>query len=158
MKEIAPKLFVGTREDAAALADRVPHAWEVICVTEYRAQYGRREECPNEPAGALDMAFMHLRTYHERHQQLDAISNQISLALASGRNVLVHCVMAMERSPLAIVWHLVRVGRAPSLRLAYDYMCSVHPRTQRRLGWVGVLATESLGLHPEHFWIARRPR
>ena len=134
MTEIITNLFVGTREDAAALGAVVPDGWTVISVTEYRAHYGRSEELPSEPQGALDIPFMRSGTA-EPHV-LDAISEVIKSRLRVGDRVLVHCVHAHERSPLAIVWHLARVGLAPSIEAAYEIVCAKHPAMELRLKWL----------------------
>ena len=55
---ILPNLFLGTREDAEALGERVPDNWTCISVTEYRSRYKCTEELPLEPIGSLDMPFM----------------------------------------------------------------------------------------------------
>ena len=134
MTEIITNLFVGTREDAAALGTIVPDGWTVISVTEYRARYGRSEELPAEPQGALDLPFM--RSGRVDPYVLDAISEVIASRLRVGDRVLVHCVHAQERSPLAIVWHLVRVGLAPSIEAAYDAVRTKHPTTEIRTPWL----------------------
>jgi hypothetical protein len=134
VNEIIPSLFVGTREDAAALGATVPISWECISVTEYRAIYGRNEECPNEPVGSIDLPFM--KTGTADPAILNAIAETIAAALDAGKRVLVHCVHAHERSPLAIVWYLVWSGQATSLESAYEHMTRKHPSTELRLKWL----------------------
>ena len=134
MTEIIPNLFVGTPEDAAALGAVVPDGWTCISVTEYRARYGRAGEFPNEPVGSVDLPFM-LPGYAEPHV-LDAISEIIKSRLRVGNRVLVHCVHAHERSPLAIVWHLARMGLAPTIEAAHEAVLAKHPTTERRTHWL----------------------
>ena len=68
---------------------------------------------------------------------LDAIADEVARYLALGRMVLVHCVQAHERSPLAIAWYLVKSKRAKNLTAAYDIVCAKHPPTERRMQWAG---------------------
>jgi protein-tyrosine phosphatase len=133
MTEIVPKLFVGTREDAAALGPAVPLDWCCICVTEYRAKYGRSEELPNEPEGAIELPFM--QTGKADPAMLDQIAALIDQQLGLGKSVLVHCVQAQERSPLAIAWYLAWTGSA-TLETAYASVAKKHPLTEDRIKWV----------------------
>jgi hypothetical protein len=130
MTEIIPKLFVGTREDAVALGAVVPPYWLCLAVTEYR------NELPSEPIGSIDMQFMDRKLGCAMIDKLDAIAEQIELGLGSFRKVLVHCVHAHERSPLAIVWYLAWSGRFLTIDAAYEYVVKVHPGTERRDKWL----------------------
>jgi protein-tyrosine phosphatase len=137
MTEIISNLFVGTRDDAAKLAvnGRVPQGWTVISVTEYRAKYGRSEECPNEPRGALEFPFMEGGA-PANPMVLDRCADMIHRCLLGGEKVLVHCVHAHERSPLAIAWFLAWRGHCPTLEEAVTYVVNKHPQTENRLRWV----------------------
>ena len=136
--EIRPNLFVGTREDAEALGDRVPDDWACVSVTEYRSRYKRKEELPHEPVGSLDMPFMAdwPGGWHADPHKLDLIAETIWWKLSSGKKVLVHCIHAQERSPLAIAWYLAWSGEASSLPRAYERVAKLHPRTERRDKWL----------------------
>ena len=135
---IVPNLFVGTREDAEALGDRIPDDWACISVTEYRSRYGRTEELPHEPEGSLDMPFMAdwPNGWHADPHKLDLIAETIWLRLQQGNKVLVHCIRAQERAPLAIAWYLAWSGAAPSVVRAYETVAKLHPRTERRDKWL----------------------
>jgi hypothetical protein len=136
--EIIPNLFVGTREDAEALGTHVPDDWACISVTEYRSRYRRAEELPREPIGSLDMPFMAdwPGGWHADPHKLDLIAETIWWKLQIGKKVLVHCIHAQERAPLATVWYLAWSGAAPSLDRAYETVAKLHPRTERRDKWV----------------------
>jgi protein-tyrosine phosphatase len=136
--EIVPRLFLGTREDAEALGERVPDDWTCISVTEYRAWYGRKEELPREPIGSLDMPFMIKATdgWHADPYKLDLLAEVIRWRLAEGKRVLVHCVHGQERSPLTVVWYLAACGEAASIEHAYERVKRLHPRTERRDHWL----------------------
>jgi hypothetical protein len=135
MIEIIPQLFVGTREDAAALGAEVPSEWTCISVTEYRAAYGHAEELPNEPLGSIDAPFM-LSEGATRGEALDKIAETIAASMTIGKKILVHCVHAHERSPLAIAWYLIWSGQAATLEVAYAHVSRRHPETENRLKWV----------------------
>lgn len=136
--EILPNFFVGTREDAEAMGERVPNDWACIAVTEYRSRYKRPEELPREPDGSLDMPFMAdwPGGWHADPHKLDLIAETIWWKLQSGRKVLVHCIRAQERAPLAAAWYLAWSGAAPSMGHAYETIAEVHPLTERRDKWV----------------------
>lgn len=133
--EIIPGLFVGNRYAAEALGASVPAGWCCISVTEYDGVIRKKNEIPNEPAGAIHLPFM-ANAGATRIRMLNTIAAQIDNELAAGRNVLVHCVQAHERSPLAIAWYLVRSKRAADLFAAYDQVRAKHPATERRIEWV----------------------
>ena len=136
--EIIPNLYVGTREAAEALGSRVPDDWACISVTEYRSRYKRKEELPNEPEGSLDMPFMTdiPGGWHADRHKLDLIADTIWWRLLLGKKVLVHCIHAQERSPIAVAWYLAWSGEASSLSHAYDLVAKRHPRTERRNKWL----------------------
>jgi hypothetical protein len=136
--EVLPNLFLGTREDAEALGTRVPDDWACLSVTEYRSRYGRKEELPNEPDGSLDMPFMTDRPggWHADGHKLDLIAEMIWWRLQEGKKVLVHCIHAQERSPLAVAWYLAWCGEASTLARAYEIVAKRHPRTERRDKWL----------------------
>jgi hypothetical protein len=135
MNEIVPNLFVGTADDAASLGTVVPSGWMVISVTEYRVHYGRGEECPREPQGSHDMPFM-LWEGELRRRKLDDIARLIAAGLDAGERVLVHCVKAHERSPLAVTYYLMHFGLVPDVDLAYTLVKRKHPETEDRRHWL----------------------
>jgi hypothetical protein len=134
--EVLAGLFVGTREDAEALGPCVPDDWACISVTEYRSRYKRTEELPREPVGSLDLPFMvdEPGGWHADPHKLDFIAETIWWKLQIGKKVLVHCVHAQERSPLAVVWYLAWSGVAPSIDRAYKIIEKLHTLTERRDG------------------------
>ncbi len=136
--EIIPNLLLGTREDAEALGPRVPDGWACVSVTEYRSRYKRKEELPNEPDGSLDMPFMAdwPDGWHADRHKLDLIAETIWWKLQIGKRVLVHCIHAQERAPLATAWYLAWSGEAPTLARAYEVVARLHPRTERRDEWL----------------------
>ena len=131
---ILPNLFLGTREDAEALGERLPDDWACISVTEYRSRYKRTEELPNEPVGSLDLPFMvdWPDGWHACPHKLDLIAETIWWKLQIGKKVLVHCIHAQERSPLTVAWYLVWSDAVPTIDRAYALVTKLHPRTERR--------------------------
>ena len=136
--EILPNLFIGTREDAEALGERLPDDWACISVTEYRSRYKRTEELPLEPVGSLDMPFMvdWPDGWHADPHKLDLIAETIWWKLQLGQKVLVHCIQAQERAPLAAAWYLAWSGAALSIVAAYETVTKLHARTERRDKWL----------------------
>lgn len=136
--EVLPNLYLGTREDAEALGSRVPDDWACISVTEYRSRYKRAEGLPREPDGSLDMPFMAdwPGGWHADPHKLDLIAETIWWKIQLGKKVLVHCIRAQERSPLAVAWYLAWSGAAASMGHAYATIATIHPLTERRDNWV----------------------
>ena len=136
--EILPNLFIGTREDAEALGERLPNDWACISVTEFRSRYKRTEELPLEPVGSLDMPFMidWPEGWHADPHKLDLIAETIWMKLQLGKKVLVHCIHAQERAPLTAAWYLAWSGAAPSILHAYTMITKLHARTERRDKWL----------------------
>lgn len=136
--EILSNFFIGAREDAEALGDRVPDDWACISVTEYRSRYKRKEELPREPEGSLDMPFMAdwPDGWHADPHKLDLIAETIWWRLQAGKKVLVHCIQAQERAPLTAAWYLAWSGAEPSILRAYEVVAKLHPRTERRDKWL----------------------
>ncbi len=69
---------------------------------------------------------------------LDAIAEIIDLQLAAGRKVLVNCNMGLERSPLAVMWFLVR-KRGMTMDAAYELVKEKRPQIYDRRMWVSRL-------------------
>ena len=90
---------------------------------------------PDHRAGCLP-------SLEELQQALDALAQ-----LGDGGSVFVHCVAAMERSPLVCLgWLVSRQGLSP--QRALDYLMQVHPGTNPLPGQLELLR----GLSP---WIGR---
>lgn len=134
--EIVPSLFVGDRYAAEELGAIVPAGWHCISVTEYDGKLRAKNEIPNEPIGSKSFPFMHAHGT-ARIAMLDAIADEIAAFRTRDKRVLVHCVHAHERSPLAIAWYLVRHQYARDLGVAYAMVIDKHPRAERRDNWVG---------------------
>ena len=132
--EIVPGLYVGDRYAAESLGRFVPPGWHCISVTEYDGKLRPKNEIPNEPIGSCSRPFMSI-SGAARIRMLDGIAGEIEAAIAAGKNVLVHCVQAHERSPLAIAWYLVKSKQAADLNAAYGIVCAKHPPTERRDAW-----------------------
>lgn len=68
-------------------------------------------------------------------KSLEAVSNTISMLLASGELVLVHCALGRDRSPLAIAWYLHRENKT-SLVDAYAAVKAKRPIICPHMDWV----------------------
>jgi protein-tyrosine phosphatase len=69
---------------------------------------------------------------------LESISILITDRLAAGRRLLVHCGAGIERSPLAVAWHLVRTdpARWPTMTDAYVHIIARRPQVSDRQAWL----------------------
>jgi hypothetical protein len=69
-------------------------------------------------------------------QALDEVNELVIQVLTtSDRKVVIHCAMGMERSVLAVVWHLHRTGGL-SLDEAYDAVRRARPIALDRRAWI----------------------
>lgn len=68
--------------------------------------------------------------------QLDKINEFINERLNSGIKLIVHCKAGVERSPLAIVYFLVKNGYYPSIKEAYTYLKTIRPVVSDRTFWL----------------------
>lgn len=81
-----------------------------------------------------------LPSLEELQQALNALAQ-----LGDGGPVFVHCVAAMERSPLVcLAWLVSRQGLSP--QRALDYMMQVHPGTNPLPGQLELLRSLSPGM------------
>jgi hypothetical protein len=70
------------------------------------------------------------------NQQLDRVATTIEGFLQANQPVLVHCLVGMERAPLAVAWYL-HTKLNMTLDSAYELVKSKHPITQDRREWLG---------------------
>lgn len=68
-------------------------------------------------------------------KQLDIVANMIDAQLKTGKKVLVHCAAGMERSPLAIMWYLMR-KKGMDLKDAYSFVKARRPMVMDSLDWL----------------------
>jgi hypothetical protein len=132
--QIATNLYLGDRFAAARVYDQAD--WAVIDVREgwMAASAGNVFYRPILDGNLSDA--------YASPTRLEAACEAIDTALAQGKQVLVHCWMGMERSPLTIVyWLHTRQGMSISqayafvklLRNVYDRRHWLLPLEERRL-------------------------
>ena len=68
-------------------------------------------------------------------QTLNQIVDTMQIAMDSGKKVVVHCSMGMERSVLATVWYLTRT-QGLNLDNAYGLVRSIRPIATDRREWI----------------------
>lgn len=124
---IADKVFLGDLQDALA--------WDGprLCVL---------ESPPYQPVGPdahIRILYNDKRTgeVYAQRAALDAAAAWIeSKRNAQQGNVLVHCAVGIERSPLTVAWWLKKFGGRPDLDAAYSDVIAKRPIVQRRDFWV----------------------
>ncbi len=80
--------------------------------------------------------------------RMDEAARWIFEQRQAGRSVLVHCAFGVERSPLTVVWYLMRKHQL-TLQEAYDVVCWCRPVAARRLHWLPASVRETGRLPPD---------
>ena len=99
MDEIIRRIFVGTLKDAINTASKYPD-WIILCVLEQRPVA--------EPACAIHVPLLEISP---KGPVVNAVHLEIACAVidnayTNGFNILVHCQMGVERSPLTVAYWL----------------------------------------------------
>ena len=118
MDEIIRRIFVGTLEDAVKTASAHPD-WIILCVLEQRPAA--------EPACAIHIPLLEISPKGPIVNQvrLEIACDIIDNAYSNGYNILVHCQMGVERSPLTVAYWL---ATRYSLSLDKAYLLLQHKR------------------------------
>lgn len=69
--------------------------------------------------------------------KMDEAADWIHQGLEDGDDVLVHCYYGIERSPLTVVWYLMR-HKGMDLTAAYNLVMEKHPQAQYRGAWLPI--------------------
>jgi protein-tyrosine phosphatase len=129
MDEILPGLYLGDASDANDIA----FAGELLCVLEQGTTNPGRTRfwVPIlQPRSDSPFGFYAVR------ERLDLTAVVVEAVRKSGRNILVHCGAGVERSPLTVVWYLVRHGHFSTLDAAYEFLKGKRPRVEDRQIWL----------------------
>jgi len=124
--EISKNLFLGSRTGAAV----APKDMHILCVM-WKGEPGRPNRAHSIPT----------TTWNAQDQivadptKMDEAADWIHLHLSQGHQVLVHCAYGVERSPLTIVWYLMKY-RAVSLDAAYQLLMSKRKEVEDRRHWL----------------------
>ena len=128
MNEIIDHIFVGTLEDAVQTASTYPD-WIILCVLEQRPA--------NEPACAIHVPLLEFSPEGPIVNQvrLEIACDIIDNAYSNGYNILVHCQMGVERSPLTVAYWLA-TRYSLSLDEAYLLLQHQRPIVEVRRSWL----------------------
>ena len=128
MNEIIDHIFVGTLEDAVQTASTYPD-WIILCVLEQRPA--------NEPACAIHVPLLEISPDGPVINQirLEIACDIIDNAYTNGYNILVHCQMGIERSPLTVAYWLA-TRQYISLDNAYKILKLQRPVVEDRRSWL----------------------
>jgi len=69
--------------------------------------------------------------------QLDLVADLIDKNIKQNKDVLVHCMASIERSPLTIVYYLHK-RKNMGYNEAYSYVKKIHPTASNRLNWLNL--------------------
>ena len=128
MNEIVNRIFVGTLEDAVKTASIHPDCI-ILCVLEQRPAA--------EPACAIHVPLLEISP---KGPVINAVRLEIACAVidnayTNGFNILVHCQMGVERSPLTVAYWLATRFRM-SLDEAYLLIQHHRPIVEDRRSWL----------------------
>lgn len=126
MDEILPHLHLGDMHDAV---EAIPYM-AVLCVM--------WDNEPNIPKGVEHIQttdYLGMDEPFTLVENMDKAADWIDRRVQDGFNVLVHCAYGVERSPLTVVWYLMR-HRGMDLCEAYQLVMDKHPQAQYRGGWL----------------------
>jgi hypothetical protein len=136
MNEIIPHVWVGDMNDAR----RAPESFKILCVM-WKGEDGI-------PARATQIQTTDYHTFSEYQGMIvaadgvrsdvalmDAAADWIDKQVNEGHEVLVHCAYGIERSPLTVVWYLMRY-HAMNLKQSYDLVMEKRPQAQYRGTWM----------------------
>ena len=128
MDEIISCIFVGTLEDAVYTASAHPD-WIILCVLEQRPAA--------EPACAIHVPLLEISPEGPVVNQvrLEIACDIIDNAYTNGYNILVHCQMGVERSPLTVAYWLATRYHI-SLDNAYRILKLQRPVVEDRRSWL----------------------
>lgn len=127
MNQIVRHLYIGTMWDGAGATERMA----VLCVM--------WDKEPDIPAGAKHIATTSPEgeSVHAIPEKMDEAADWIEQQLTRGERVLVHCAYGVERSPLTVVWYLMR-HQQMTLSEAYKVVLERRPEAQYRGGWLSI--------------------
>lgn len=123
MNEIIPHLFLGNINNSAV--------FDGIVITVI-GDFGEDKHKETLAQNATWIPILkHLPQEIASKDQLNACAEAIESSLDTGKDVLVHCWVGMERSPLAVAWFLHK-KRGMTMDDAYNLIISKRPFVQRR--------------------------
>lgn len=138
MNEIIPNLWLGNFIDGEREQDRMA----VLCVM--------WDGEPNIPQRAKHIQTTDYQTFQEYNGQvvqaegvttntakMDEAADWIHEKLTTPEPVLVHCAYGMERSPLTVLWYLMRYHDM-NLKQAYDLLMERRKEVQYRGTWLPI--------------------
>lgn len=119
--EIIPGLWVGNKDACASFPG------QCIAVTEH-------SQCQNSHCENIPIITEKSDTFADK-KQLEIAARRIIRLLNEGHEVMVHCWVGMERSPLTVTWTLAEM-MGYSLDEAFDIVRSRRTIAANRLHWV----------------------
>ncbi|MEO7665743.1 MAG: dual specificity protein phosphatase [Dehalococcoidia bacterium] len=131
MHQIIRRLFLGDMVDAGRYDSRGMH---ILCVL-WDGEPGRSPGSDH----IATTGHIGLDTY-AIPEKMDEAADWIHARLSKDEAVLVHCAYGIERSPLTIVWYLMRY-QGMNLKHAYDLVQHRRPEAAYRGAWLPVSVT-----------------
>ena len=125
--QILPNLFLGDLQDALDFDKAYPNGM-IIVVLEQRP--------PNEPFRSIHYPILSSSS-HVHSKQLDRLNKIIDSIISSNIPLLVHCAAGIERSPLVIVYYLVKT-KGLTLEDAYTFVKKIRPQISDRSNWLKI--------------------
>jgi hypothetical protein len=139
MNEIIPNLYLGSMLDA-----KHNHNDMLVLSVMWEGEPGQEHSHVKIPTTTYQMWSMDVAPKDGMQPAegvqvdpvgMDRAADMIHAALTSNVRLLVHCAFGIERSPLTVVWYLMR-HMFMNLREAYDLVLARRPEAQYRGAWL----------------------
>jgi protein-tyrosine phosphatase len=136
MDEIIPHLWLGDMNDGK----NAPESFHVLSVM-WNGEPGQDHRCHKIPTTDYQMfqeyngQVVQAEGVQTNTEKMDEAADMIDKILANHQDILVHCAYGVERSPLTIVWYLMRY-HSMNLKEAYDLVMSKRVQAQYRGAWL----------------------
>lgn len=128
MNQIVRKLYISNMLEAAGVGDSMA----VLCVM-WKGESGIPVAAHHIATTTYDGATS--ADVHAIPEKMDEAADWIEEKLRAGERVLVHCAYGVERSPLTVVWYLMRYQNM-NLTDAYNLVLERRPEAGYRGHWL----------------------
>lgn len=130
MNQIVRNLYIGNMNDGVG----VGASMDVLCVM-WDGEPGIPPQAHRISTTIYDGATS--SNVHAIPEKMDEAADWIETRLREGFRVLVHCAYGVERSPLTVVWYLMR-HQGMNLSEAYKVVLERRPEAQYRGTWLPI--------------------
>mgnify|MGYP001602529208 CR=1 FL=1 len=136
ISKILDHLYLGDEEDARNFDGTIICAMQEIPEDEPMGAYWIPIIRSNVPLNIKELIADQGAEITALRHQIEIACSMIEMYIDEGKDVLVHCLAGIERSPLVIVCYLHDNGY--SWDSAYEFVKKIRPQVQNRLQWLNL--------------------